>query len=94
MNACPNASTTPRQVSCEKSGANRNASPLCTPGSMSELTQNTMSSKNSNGIMMLDMRSMPFCTPLSSTAKLMTRKTIVNSTILTGDPTKSLNMTE
>ena len=64
--ACPNALTTTPGVIFEKSGVNRKANPSPALGIMSELTQNITSNTNRAGIMMFDIFSIPFFTPLTT----------------------------
>ena len=63
-NACPIARTMTWGVIFEKSGCRKNFSPSLASGSVNERIQNTMRIMNSIGINMLDIFSIPFCTPL------------------------------
>ena len=81
INACPKASTTPRQVSFEKSTLNKKSKPLPEFGKSIELMQNITNSTNSMGIIMEEVRSTPLRTPPSITKKLIPRNTTVSSTL-------------
>ena len=63
-NACPIARTMTWGVIFEKSGCRKNFSPSLASGSVNDRMQKTMRIMNSIGINMLDIFSIPFCTPL------------------------------
>ena len=63
-NACPIARTMTWGVIFEKSGCRKNFSPSLASGSVNDRMQKTMRIMNSIGIHMLDIFSIPFCTPL------------------------------
>ena len=63
-NACPIARTMTWGVIFEKSGCRKNFSPSLASGSVNDRIQKTMRIMNSIGINMLDIFSIPFCTPL------------------------------
>ena len=63
-------------------------------GKSSELTQKMMSKRKSNGIMMLETRSMPFLTPRLTTQKLMALNNTVHRMQRSPSPVKPLNICE
>ena len=63
-NACPIARTMTWGVIFEKLGCRKNFSPSLASGSVNDRMQKTMRIMNSMGINMLDIFSIPFCTPL------------------------------
>lgn len=63
-NACPIARTMTWGVIFEKSGCRKNFSPSLASDSVNDRMQKTMRIMNSIGINMLDIFSIPFCTPL------------------------------
>ena len=62
-NACPIALRNTEGVISEKSATNKKLNPSEALGIISELIQKTMRITNSNGIIMFDIRSMPFFSP-------------------------------
>ena len=78
-NACPIALTITDESIFEKSGENRNSRPSFAPGISNELIQKMMRIKNRIGIIMFDMRSIPFCTPRITITKLTIRNKIVHN---------------
>ena len=63
-NACPIARTMTWGVIFEKSGCRKNFCPSLASGSVNDHMKKTMRIMNSIGINMLDIFSIPFCTPL------------------------------
>ena len=63
-NACPIARTMTWGVIFEKSWCRKNFRPSLASGSVNDRMQKTMRIMNSIGINMLDIFSIPFCTPL------------------------------
>ena len=63
-NACQIDRTMTWGVIFEKSGCRKNFSPSLASGSVNDRMQKTMRVMNSIGINMLDIFSIPFCTPL------------------------------
>ena len=70
-NACPNALIITLMSILLKSGFKKNSTPRIASGRVSDFTANITSSRNSTGISTFDNFSMPFCTPINSTTKLM-----------------------
>ena len=77
-NACPIAPIITDEFIFEKSGVKRNFNPSIAPGIISELIQKMMSIIKRHGIIILDMRSIPFCTPRITITKLRRRNMIVH----------------
>ena len=77
-NACPIAPIITDELILEKSGVKRNFNPSTAPGIISELIQKIMSIIKRHGIIILDMRSIPFCTPRITITKLRRRNMIVH----------------
>ena len=83
-NACPIAFSTTCGVNLEKSGSNKNLKPSLPPGSVTERTHITITSKSSNGISTFDVRSIPSFTPKNTTTQLIVRNSIIHNTRRTG----------
>ena len=77
-NACPIAPIITDELILEKSGVKRNFNPSIAPGINNEFMQKIMRMRNKHGIMMFDMRSIPFCTPRITITKLRRRNMIVH----------------
>lgn len=70
-NACPNARIITEGVIAEKSGFRKNSRPSVALGRLTDTMQKPSSIMNNRGIIMLDKRSIPFCTPKSKITILM-----------------------
>ena len=79
-NDCPNAPNTPVPVSLLKSGSKRNCNPSFAPGNVKERTTISNSRIKSTGIRILEIFSMPFCTPKEITSAVRARNANWKST--------------
>ena len=89
--ACPMALSTTVGVTLAKSGFRRKVRLSDVPGILNEHTISTQMISNSMGIITLENRSMPLCTPRAITRCVISMNTTAQSNGCQGDDTNWLN---